>query len=59
MVAGLVASAASLVCAGWLVRRTRWTPAEGDPFAGVVLSDPFDDIDLDRPEPIEVAIGRR
>lgn len=59
VIAGLYASAASLVIAGWLVRRTSWSPAEGDPFAGVVLSDPFDDIDLDRPEPIEVALGRR
>jgi len=59
VVAGLAASAALLLVAGWLVRRTSWIPPEGDPFAGVVLSDPFDDIDLDSPEPMEVELGSR
>lgn len=59
VVAGLAAAVALLFFAGWLVRRTSWVPPEGDPFAGVVLSDPFDEIDLDDPEPIEVELGHR
>lgn len=59
VVAGLAAAAVLLLVTGRLVRRTSWIPPEGDPFAGVLLSDPFDDIDLDRPEGIEVELGVR
>lgn len=55
---GIAAAIALLALAAWLVRRTDWTPVEGDPFAGVVLSDPFDDIHLDEPDATEMALDR-
>jgi hypothetical protein len=42
--AGLVAAGLLLAGALLLLRRTDWTPVEGDPFAGVILpEDPFAD----------------
>ncbi len=55
---GLGAAAALLLGAAWLIRRTDWTPVDGDPFADVVLSDPFDDIDLGELDVSEGALGR-
>lgn len=40
--AGLGAAAILALVALWLLRRTDWTPVEGDPFAGVTIpEDPF------------------
>lgn len=44
--AGLVVAGLLLLVALWLLRRTDWTPVDGDPFAGVTLpEDPFADVD--------------
>lgn len=46
--AGLVAAALLGLVALWLLRRTDWTPVEGDPFAGVhIPDDPFADDEAD------------
>jgi len=43
---GLVMAGLLLLVALWLLRRTDWTPVDGDPFAGVVIpDDPFADDD--------------
>lgn len=43
--AGLAIAIALLLVAGWVLRRTDWTPVDGDPFAGVHLpEDPFADV---------------
>lgn len=55
---GLGVAAVLLLAAGWVLRRTDWTPTEGDPFVGVVLSDPFDDVDLGVPDKAELALDR-
>jgi hypothetical protein len=42
--AGLVAAGLLIAGALLLLRRTDWTPVEGDPFAGITLpEDPFAD----------------
>jgi hypothetical protein len=42
--AGLVAAGLLLAGAVVLLRRTDWTPVEGDPFEGVIIpADPFAD----------------
>lgn len=56
--AGLAAAGAMLLAAVWIARRTDWAPVEGDPFDGVVLTDPFDEIDLSVPDEAECAIER-
>jgi hypothetical protein len=43
--AGLAAALALLLIAAWVLRRTDWTPVDGDPFAGVhIPDDPFADV---------------
>jgi hypothetical protein len=46
VVVGLVVAGLLVVAALVVLRRGRWTPPGGDPFEGVVLDDPFADIDL-------------
>jgi hypothetical protein len=42
---GLGVAVGLLLIAGWVLRRTDWTPVDGDPFAGVHLpDDPFADV---------------
>jgi hypothetical protein len=45
--AGVTVAALLLGVAYWLSRRGRWGPPDGDPFAGVTLDDPFEDLDTD------------
>lgn len=47
VVVGLAIAAMLLLAAAVGIRRGPWTPPGGDPFAGIVLDDPFADLDLE------------